>query len=92
MDNNIAKVHNDPAVAGVALFFAFLFVLLADVIDGGVGECVEHAVAGAGADNEVVGKGNDFFQVEQDDILAFCVFQGVYDFAGKFQGVQMSPL
>jgi hypothetical protein len=84
MDNDIAEVHNDPAITGVALFFAFLLVLLADVIDGGVGKRVEHAVTGAGADNEIVGKRNDLFQVDQDDILPFGIFQGVYDFAGKF--------
>jgi hypothetical protein len=84
MDNDIAIVHDDPAVTGVALFFAFLLVLLADVIDGGVGKRVEHAVTGAGADNEIVGKRNDLFQVDQDDILPFGIFQRVYDFAGKF--------
>ena len=84
MDNDIAIVHNDPAIAGVALFFAFLFVFLADVIDGGIGKRVEHAVTGAGADDEIVGKRNDLLQVDQDDILPFGIFQGVYDFAGKF--------
>jgi len=84
MDDNIAIVHNDPAIAGVALFFAFLLVLFADVINGGIGKRVEHAVAGASADNEIVGKRNDLFQVDQDDIFPFGIFQGVYDFSGKF--------
>lgn len=84
MDNDIAIVHNDPAVTGIALFFAFFLVLLPNVIDGRVGERVEHAVAGAGADDKIVGKRNDLFQVDQDDIFPFGIFQGVYDFAGKF--------
>jgi hypothetical protein len=34
-------------------------VLFADVFKGGFGERIQHAVTGAGADDEVVGKGNN---------------------------------
>jgi hypothetical protein len=73
------------------LQFAFLLMFIADVFNGGFGERVQHAVAGASADDEVVGKGDDVFQVDQDDVLAFFVFKGVYDFTCKFKSVQGSP-
>ena len=44
-------------------------------IDGCVCQGIEHAVAGAGAQDEVVGKGSDIFDVEQENVLAFFVFE-----------------
>lgn len=84
MEDDIAKVHDDPAVAGEALLFSLFLVLGADIFDGGFGEGVDHAVAGAGANNEIIGKRNDFFQINKDDVFSLFVFQGVYDFTSKF--------
>ncbi len=56
MEDDIAKVHDHPAVAGEALLFAFLVVLGADVFNNGFCEGVDHAVAGAGTNNEIIGK------------------------------------
>jgi len=91
MNNNIAVIHDYPAVAGDALLLALLFMFGANVFDGGVGKRIDHAVTGAGANNEIVSKGYDFFQVYQDNIFPFFVFKGVYNFACKFQCVQISP-
>jgi hypothetical protein len=66
-------------------------MLPAEVIHGGGGEGIQHAVAGAGADDEIIGKGDDAFQVEEKDVLSLFVFEGVYNFAGKFERVQGSP-
>ena len=91
MDDHIAVIHDHPAVAGEALFFALFSMPGADILDDGFGKGVDHAVAGASANNEIIGKGDDIFQVDQDDILALFIFQGIYDFAGKFECVQISP-
>lgn len=56
MKDDVAKIHDHPAVAGEALLFALFLVFGADVFDDGFGEGVYHAVAGAGADDEIVGK------------------------------------
>ncbi len=56
MKNDIAKVHDHPAVAGKALLFAFFLMFGADIFNCGFCEGVDHAVAGAGADNEIIGK------------------------------------
>ena len=84
MQDHIAKIYNNPAVAGEALLLAFFLMFGADIFNGGFGEGVDHAVAGAGANNEIIGKRNDFFQINKDDIFTLFVFQGVYDFTSKF--------
>ena len=91
MDDHVAVIHHDPAVAGVPLLFGFLLEFFTDVVDGAVGERVEHTVAGSGADHKIIGKGCDPFQVEQENVFPFFIFQGVYDFTGKFECIQISP-
>ena len=91
MDDNIAVIHDHPAVARVALFLGFLLEFLADIVNGRIGERIEHAVAGAGADDKIIGKRCDAFQVEQDNIFSLFIFQRVDDFAGKVKRVQNSP-
>ncbi len=84
MNNNIAVIYDYPAVAGEALLFSSFFMFGANIFDGGFGERVYHAVTGAGADDEIVGKRDDFFQIYQDDVFPFFIFKGVYDFTSKF--------
>ncbi len=92
MNNHVAIIHDDPAIAGEALLLSFFLVFDANVVNCGIGERVYHAVAGAGTNNKIVSKRNDVFQVYQDNIFPFFVFQGIYDFTSKFQCVQISPL
>ncbi len=75
MHDYIPIVNNDPAFARLSLYLTLLAVCLMHGIDGGVCEGAEHTVAGAGAQDEVVGKGCDVFDVEQEDVLAFFVFE-----------------
>ena len=84
MQDHIAVIHDDPAVAGEALSLSLFLVFGADVFNGGIGEGVHHAVTGAGADNKIVSKRNDVFQVYQDNIFPLFIFQGVDDFTSKF--------
>jgi hypothetical protein len=57
------------------LDLALLAMALMHGIDGCVCEGTEHAVTGTGAQDEVVGKGCDVFDVEQEDVLAFFIFE-----------------
>ena len=91
MDNHISVINNDPAIAGESLLFSLFIMFGADVFNGGFGERIQHAVAGAGTNDEVVGKRYDILQIDQDNIFAFFIFKGVYDFTCKFQCVQISP-
>jgi hypothetical protein len=92
MHDYITKIHDHPAVTGEALLLSLFLMSGADVFNGGVGKGVNHAVAGAGADNKIVSKRNDVFQVYQDNVFSLFIFQGVYDFTSKFECVQFSPL
>jgi hypothetical protein len=86
--DHVAVVHYQPAVAGFAFQPAFLFMLCTHVIYDRFCQGVQHAVAGAVADDEVVGEGGNVFQIEQQNVFALFFFQGVDDGAGKFKCVQ----
>ncbi len=84
MNNHIAIIDDHPAVAGEALLFSLFLMFGTNVFDGGLGERIQHTVAGAGADDKIVSKRDNVFQVYQDNIFALFIFQGVYDFTCKF--------
>ncbi len=84
MEDDVAKIHDHPAVAGKALLFAFFLVFGANVFNDGLCKRVYHAVAGAGTNDEIIGKRNDVFQVNKDDVFSLFVFKRVYDFTSKF--------
>jgi hypothetical protein len=91
MHNDIAIIHDHPAIAGDPLLLPLFIMFGSNVVNGGIGKRVDHAVTGAGADNEIVGKRDNAFQVNQDDIFTLFVFKGVYNFSRKFKCVQVSP-
>ena len=91
MYNNIAIVHDHPPITGKALLLSLFIMLGSNVVNDGIGKRVDHAVTGTGANNEIVCKRNDAFQVYQNYIFALFVFQGVYNFTSKFECVQVSP-
>ncbi len=65
MHDHIAVIHNNPAIARFALLLALFVVLGADSIHGTIGQSIQHAVTGTVADDKVIGKICDFFDVEQ---------------------------
>jgi hypothetical protein len=75
MDDNIATVHHDPALAGLALPPTSLAVAVADGFQGRLGQRVEHAVAGTGTQHKIIGEGGDVFEVEEKNILPLLIFQ-----------------
>jgi hypothetical protein len=75
VNDYISVVHNDPAFACFALDLTLLAMRLVHGIDGCIRKGIEHAVAGAGTQDEVVGKRCDVFDVEQENVLPFFVFQ-----------------
>ena len=84
MYDHIAVVEHEPAFARLAFNPAFLLVVLFGCFEHTFGQRVEHAVTGAVADNEVIGKGCDVFDVEQQDVFALFVLQGCDDLMCKF--------
>ena len=61
MQNHIAIVYDQPAIASLAFFAAFLFVLFTHTIQNNISQRIEHAVTGAVADDEVVCKASNVF-------------------------------
>lgn len=56
MKDNIAKIHDHPAVAGESLLFAFFLEFGTNIFNDRLCESIDHAVTGAGTDDEIVGK------------------------------------
>jgi hypothetical protein len=91
MYDDVTVIHDHPAIAGKALLLSPFIMFGPNVVNRCVGKRVDHAVAGAGTDNEIVGKRDNAFQVNQDNIFTLFVFKGVYNFSCKFKCVQVSP-
>jgi hypothetical protein len=80
MDDNLAEVHQHPAAGRVTFNLrAFATMFFVRGLVQRVGQRVELALAGAGADDEVVGEDRVPLDVEQDDVLGLFVFEGVYE-------------
>lgn len=57
MQDHISEIHQQPAVLRFALNPAVQAVIFAHLIDGCIGESIQHTVAGARAYNEKICKG-----------------------------------
>lgn len=65
VDDHVAVVHYQPAIAGFTFHPAFLLMVCPHFIYHCFCEGIQHAVAGAVAEHEVVSKGCYVFQIEQ---------------------------
>lgn len=92
MKDNIAKIGQHPAIHGVALHARVAFVGFLNRFGGAFKQRIQHALAGAGADDEIVCEGGDTAEVQQEDIFRFFVFERIYKRARQFYRFQNSPL
>ena len=91
MHNDIAIIHDHPAITGKTLLLSLFMMFGLDIFNSSIGKRIDHAVAGARTDNKIVCERNDFLQVQQNYIFALFVFKGIYNFTSKFECVQFSP-
>ncbi len=63
MHDRIAVIHDHPAVAGEALLLSLFIMFGFHIINNGISQRIDHAVTGACADNKVVGKRDNAFQI-----------------------------
>ena len=91
MHDHVTEIHDEPAFARLPLDPSLFLVILFCSFQHPFGEGVEHAVACAVADDEIIGKGCDIFDVKKQDVFALFVLQGVDDFMCKIESVQISP-
>lgn len=82
MNDYIAIVYHYPPFPRFAFPAAFLFVLLLGALQYIFGQGIQHTVAGAVADDEIIGEGGNVLDVEQEDVFTLFLFQGAYDEAG----------
>lgn len=89
--DHVAVVHHQPALLRFAVHAALLFMVLFRRFEYPFGKGVQHSVAGAAADDEIVGKGRDVLDVEEQNIFALLILQGFDDLMCKVECVQVSP-
>ena len=92
MDDHITIIEHKPAFLRLSFDTAFFLVILLGRFQYAFGKRVEHTVAGAVADNKIIGKRCNVFDVEKQDVFTLFVLQGFDDLMGKFESVQISPL
>jgi len=91
MYDHITKVHHQPAFAGLAFDAASLLVIFFSGFEHAFRQRVQHTVAGAVAQYEIISKGCDILNIEQQNVFALFVLQGFDDLMCKFECVQVSP-
>jgi hypothetical protein len=84
VDNNVAIIEDQPAFLCLSFDASFFLVILLGGFQHSLGERVEHPVAGAVADDEIIGKGCNVFNVEKQDVFALSILQGGDDLMCKF--------
>jgi len=92
MDNYRPKIENHPASHGRTLAPALQVESFSHIFHYRVSKRVQHAVAGPGADDEIVCKGLRLLDIEEQYVLPLLSLKGVYNGVGKVQSVQVAPL
>jgi len=64
MHNHVTIIEHEPAFVGFTVNTASFLVIFFRGFQHAFGKCVEHAVAGAAAYHEVIGKGRDVFNIQ----------------------------
>ena len=91
MYNDIAIIEHKPAFVGLPLDASFFLMFLFGCLQHTFGKRVQHAVAGTVANDKIICKRRDVFDIEKKDVFALFILQGCDDFMGKFKCVQISP-
>ena len=82
MHHHVPEIEQEPAFARLSFYTALFLEIAFGCLQHALGQCVEHAVTGAVADDEIIGKRCDVFDVEEQDVFALFVLQGFDDFMG----------
>ena len=92
MHNHVTIIEHQPAFIGCTGDATLFLVIIFCGFEHAFGKRVEHTVTGAVANDEVICKRRDVFDVEQQDVFALFVLQGSDNIMCKFECVQISPL
>ena len=88
MYDHITIIEHEPAFRSLSLDAPLFLVVLFGCLQHAFGQRVQHAVAGAVANHEIICEGGDVLYVQKQDVFALFVLQGGDDFMCKFECVQ----
>lgn len=91
MDHDVLEISHHPAIAGLPLDVEEVIEFLFDEFPQRSGQRLQHAVAGAVADDEIIRKCGDLVNIKQKNIFGFLVLQEVDDLMRFFDGLQFTP-
>ena len=91
MHNYVTIIEHEPAFLSLPFDPSFFLMFLFGCFQHTFGKRVEHTVAGAVANDEIICKRRDVFDVEKQDVFALFVLQGSDNYMCKFECVQISP-
>jgi hypothetical protein len=92
MHHDLAVIHHHPAGVGFPFDPAFAFMVCQRFFDHAISQGVQHPVTGGSTDDKVVSEGSDLFNIQQEDVLAFFIFQCINNGMCQFERIQISPL
>src|SRR5215208_2183861 len=92
MYNDVTKIKNKPTLTRLPFYAALFLIILLQGFQDTLGKRVEHTVTCPVADDEIIGKRCDVFNVQEQDVFTLFVLQGFDNFMCKFECVQISPL
>jgi hypothetical protein len=84
MYHHIPIIEHEPALLSLPLDPPFFLMFLFGGFQNTLGKPVQHPVAGAVADDEIICKRRDVFDVKKQDVFALFVLQGGDDLMCKF--------
>jgi hypothetical protein len=86
--HHISKVHQIPAGAAIPFHFGVNVEIRTHAFHHGVRQGIQHTVTAAGANHKIVGKGANFVDIQQNDVLSDFFFQNIDDGMSKFKRFQ----
>ncbi len=84
MHNHVTTVHQDPTVVGLAFQARGLAKFGFDFLSHCILQRLQHAVTGAGANDEKIGENGLFPDIQEQDIFPFAIFQNIDNAAREF--------
>ena len=77
-------IHHQPASVRFPFDATFPLMLCTGFLDHPVGQGIQHAATGGSTYNEIIREWSVLFDIQQEDVFTFFVFQFIDDGMGKF--------
>lgn len=91
MNDRVSQVENHPTAGRLPLGLAVNLVFLFHIDHDCFGQAVEHTIAGAVANDKVIGERGHLMDIHEKDIFALFFFKGVDDGTVDVLRIQRTP-